>query len=602
MRVRFVAGVLCGALATVAFTGCGIPERSEVQIDERREPATEAGSVSAWSKEPPSPSNSGTDSEAFVRDFLSAAAGEPDRAYDRVKQFVAPEFKSRMQDKRGSEVELTVVRLTDAPVITNNVDRSAAVTISVQQVGVLRADGRLVPPVSTETTYEFGLRSASPAGTADDGGGFYITDPPNLLLLSDTALRDYYEPQAVYFWNSDRTRLVPDQRYLPLTVPTERRLNEVVKWLVDGPSDWLSTGAVGLPDRTELINNATGGNGRWEVNLDMPGDDRTRADQFVTQLAWSLPDLDGKLELKVRNNSIVVADLAERRSRALYTLQEGPRRYCVYEGAVHPLEIAGEPGGTVPLDPGANRNVVSAGLARSGGKILAALVVTGSDGQRLSVGTGPDPVTAFKKGPVHTAIGRPVWLRAAGTEQPRGLVVAGGRLYRFDQNAQMTPIALNLPPAPVNAVAASLDGQRIAVVVGGLLYVAALNLAGGGVTVGPPRRVATSLTSISAVDWGDENRLIVAGSAGRPAIYEVSVDGAVQTPLKDDTGAKVTHLSTYPVNPTIPVPSGAFMYEANGVAYRGSPVEQIQRGEVGLVTPPPSGVRPGNPSAPFFLY
>ncbi|TDC30581.1 hypothetical protein E1211_23945 [Micromonospora sp. 15K316] len=610
MRARLVAGALCGALAVVGFTGCGIPERSEVQVDRRKEPATESGAVNAGRQEPPTRMMA-TKPEDFVENFLAAAAGDPDRAYNRVKQFIDPQYRSRLQEKRGSEVELTVVRLTDAPRITLNDDSpvgddSLKVTITVQQIGVLRTDGTLVPPVSGETRYEFGVRgAATQAGAADDVAGFYVTEPPNLLLLSDTALEQYYESRTIYFWSSDRTHLVPDLRYLPVTVPAERRLNEVVKWLVDGPSDWLRAGVVGLPDRTELINNATGSNGRWEVNLDMPGDDRTRADQLVTQLAWSLHDFDGELELKIRNNSVKVEDLAARRSAwDLYRLREGPRRYCVFEEAIHPLTVDGEPAAVVPLDPAANRNVVSAGLARAEEQILAALVVTAPGGkQRLSVGTGRGPVTSFAKGKEHKAIGQPVWLRSSDPRRPLGLVVADGRLYRFDGEAQMTQIVLNLPPGAVTAVAASLDGQRIALIAGGALYVAAINLVdGGGVTVGPSRRVSTSLTGLSAVDWGDENRLIVAGSAARPAIYDISVDGVLQSPLTADTRAKVTHLSAYPVNPTVQVPSGALMYEANGVAYRTKPVERIQPAQVADATPPPTGVRPANPSAPFFLF
>jgi hypothetical protein len=37
-------------------------------------------------------------------------------------------------------------------------------------------------------------------------------DPPSTLLLSVEALREFYQPSTIYFWNSDQTRLVPDQR------------------------------------------------------------------------------------------------------------------------------------------------------------------------------------------------------------------------------------------------------------------------------------------------------------------------------------------------------------------------------------------------------
>ncbi|MFD6681068.1 MULTISPECIES: LpqB family beta-propeller domain-containing protein [Micromonospora] len=586
--------------------GCGIPAASDVRVDGKGGAATEAGVISRGS-EPPTRTASGSDNEAFVRNFLSAAAGEPDRAYERVKAFVAPGDKIRLQEKKGSEVALNVVRLREAAVFTPNTDRTTTVTIAVQQIGVLRTNGTLAPPVATETEYEFGLSSASfDGGVDDDRAGLYIINPPNVLLLSDTALQQYYQSETIYFWSSDRSRLVPDQRYRPQAVPGERRVNEVVKWLVGGPSDWLRPGVVGLPDRTELINNATGGNGRWEVNLDMSDDDQNGIDQLITQIAWSLGDLPGQLELKIRNNAQPVVDLGERRnSQALYPHAASPLRFGVYDGAIHPLDFEGEPSGTVPLAPEVNRNVVSAslGLAKDR-RILAAMVVNGSKNRyRLAVGTGVEPVSVLSRSSAeYSSISRPVWLRMVDSRPGRGLVVADGQLYRFDEAARMYPVPLNLPSAAVTAVAAALDGQRVALIAGGRLYVAAVNLDGGGVSIGPPRELITSLTSPTAVDWGREDQLVVAGSVGQPAIYEISVDGALETPLRTDLGAKVTHLTAYPSNRGVRATSGAYMYEANGVAYRSSPFERIEPSRVRGIAPVPAGVRPSNPSAPFFLY
>ncbi|MEU0550678.1 LpqB family beta-propeller domain-containing protein [Micromonospora sp. NPDC005979] len=605
MRARPLLGAFGAALLLSA--GCGIPASSDVRVDGKAGTATEAGSSNGRSSEPPSRTASGSDNAAFVRNFLSAAAGEPDRAYERVKAFIAPEHRPRLQDKKGSEVALTVVRLGET-VFTFNSDSTTTVKITVQQIGVLRTNGTLAPPVATETQYEFRLRSAGLGGVgSDERAGQYLLDPPNVLLLSDVALQQYYQDESIYFWSSDRTRLVPDQRYLPYAVPDERRVNEVVRWLVGGPSDWLRPGVVGLPDGTELINNATGANNRWEVNLDMSGDDQSRIDQVVTQLAWSLGDLPGELELKIRNNSQPVQNLDERRTaQRLYPVREEPQRYGVYEGAIRPLDFAGEPSGAVPLTPEVNRSIVSAGLARGVGRVLAALVVTsGKDRQRLAVGTGADTVAALgRSAGEYASIGRPVWLRTVDTRPAQGLVVADGRLYRFDEAAGMAEVPLNLPSPEVTAVASALDGQRVALIAGGRLYVAALNLdgSGNGVSIGPPRALVTSLTNLTAVDWIGEDRLVVAGSAGQPAIYEISVDGALETPLRTDVGAKVNHLAAYPTNRSVRVPTGSYMYEANKVAYRSSPFERIAPEQVRDVPTPPAGVRPSNPSAPFFLY
>ncbi|MEV4499353.1 LpqB family beta-propeller domain-containing protein [Micromonospora arborensis] len=599
---------LLGAFGVVVLlgAGCGIPAVSDVRVDGKGGAATGAGVVNGGVSEPPTRTASGSVNEAFVRNFLSAAAGEPDRAYERVKAFIAPEHKHRLQEKKGSEVALNVVRLREA-VYTLNSDSTTTVKITVQQIGVLRADGTLAPPVATDTEYEFGLRSAALNGGAnDERAGLYVLDPPNVLLLSDVALRQYYQTESIYFWSSDRSRLVPDQRYRPQALPDERRVNEVVKWLVGGPSDWLRPGVVGLPDRTELINNATGGNGRWEVNLDMSGDDQNGIDQLITQIAWSLGDLPGKLELKIRNNALPVQDLNERRgSDELYPNAVVPQRFGVYEGAIHPLDFGTELSGAVPLVPDANRNIVSADLALAREqRVLAAMVVTSSGGsrRRLAVGTGTAPVSVDSRSPAeYSSMSRPVWLRAVDTRPGRGLVVADGQLYRFDEAAKMYPVPLNLP-SDVTAVAAALDGQRVALIVGGRLYVAAVNSDGGGVSIGPPRELSTSLTNLTAVDWGREDQLVVAGSAGQPAIYEISVDGALETPLRTDLGAKVNHLTAYPTNRSVRTPSGAYMYEANGVAYRSSPFERIEPASVRGIPPIPAGVRPSNPSAPFFLY
>ncbi|NJP31966.1 LpqB family beta-propeller domain-containing protein [Micromonospora thermarum] len=597
MSRRPALGGLLAALLLLGPVGCGIPDDTEVRV-EGSGPAAEAGATSGGRVEPPSRTASDT-VEEFVANFLSAAAGEPDGAYDRVRQFVDSADRPRLQEKQGSAVSLTVVRLIGPPRIVASPDQSR-VTLRVQQVGQLGADGVLEPPEATATSYEFGLRP-----TLQDSGvetDWYVVDPPAVLLLSVEALKNYYTPRPVYFWSSDRSRLVPDERYLPRAVPKDRLVSEVVRWLTGGPSNWLRKGVSPARDDTRLINNATRTDDRWEVNLDMPGDDRTRLEQLGTQLAWSLPELTGQLELKVNNQSrLTIDDLAQRRQAfPAYTVDDAPQRFCVYEGAVHSLDYPGEPSGPVPVAATANTRVVSAGFSRYERGILAALVVTGQNGrQHLSVGVGADPVTAFTRsqGTGYATMGRPVWLRSANP--PAGLVVADGQLYRFDSQARMSRVPLTAA-GNVTGVAASPDGHRLAVIAGNALYVLAVNHNGGVLDAGSPRQLYTSLTNLSAVDWSGENTLVVGGSAGQPAIYEISVDGARESALREATGAAVTHLAAYPANPANPAAqiSGKVMYEANGVAFRGVPFEQIKRDPVQGVTQPPAG----NPTAPFFLY
>ncbi|MFE9688679.1 LpqB family beta-propeller domain-containing protein [Micromonospora sp. NPDC005806] len=595
MRRRLLAVLLAGALLPAGLAGgCGIPDRTEVQVD-GRVPAGESGSLNGSGSQPPT--RSGTeDPKEFIRDYLAAAAGEREQAYNRVKEFIAPEARSRLPKRQSSEVELTVVRLLEpspeARLLTN--EGIWEVKVRVQQVGVLRADGTLDAPVARDTVYVFKLRPA------DQGSqGLVITDLPNVLLLSDEALRQYYGTHTIYFWNSDQTQLVPDWRWLPSAVPAERRVTEVVRWLTGGPSDWLASGVTKVPDGTAPINNATGSDGRWEVNLTMPVATNDRLSKLATQLAWSLSDLNGQLDLKIQNQKRRTVDLGqERESHPRYPNLRTPLRFCVYDGAIHPLAIGNEPVGAVPVAAADNRNVVSATLSRAGDEVLAALVVTRPDQkQRLQVGSGRGEVTVDNKSTrLYRSIGRPIWLRSSDSQHPSGLVVADGTLYRFDGAGGMSSLGLS---GSVTAVAASLDGHRIALIIGGALYVAPVSVDGGVVTVGDPRKLTTRLTNLTAVDWYAENQLVLAGNDGRqPAIYQTTVDGAVEYALKRDTNAPVTHLAAFPGGSSGALPSFSFMYQATR-AYRNNPFTEIERAQVRDVA---VNAKASGPSAPFFFY
>ena len=67
-----------------------------------------------------------------------------------------------------------------------------------------------------------------------------ITGAPDGLMLSDQALTTYYRIQPIYFWDSTDSALVPDLRYLPLTITSDQRARRVVQYLAAGPSRWLA--------------------------------------------------------------------------------------------------------------------------------------------------------------------------------------------------------------------------------------------------------------------------------------------------------------------------------------------------------------------------
>lgn len=599
------------ALLALTVAGCGIPDETDVYIDERGPASSGSGPLDGVGREPPRREASGDDVERFVLNYLQAAAGEPAGAYDRVNEYI-PRSSNRLRPRQGSDVAINVVRLTEPPRVTANPDGTNSVQISVQQVGVLRPNGSLTEPVATETEYTLtvGKLDATSDGKPEASKGFYVLDPPQTLLMSTDALKDYYRTRTIYFWNSDRTALVPDLRYLPLAVPSGRVATEVLGWLTGGPSAWLGATAVPLPEGTKAIGNvpAAGPDGRLVVNLSMQAgevDDEVELNRLFTQLVWSLrEDIQTELEVKVEHESRKIADAAaHRRAYPVYRISGVPERYCVHAGQVRPLAYPGQTN-AVPLSAAVNRDVVSAGLTRQQDRVWAALVTASGRERYLRVGLGVGAVSdMIRVGGSYASMSRPIWLKGSNPEHPVGLVAADGRLYRFGLDGRMTHVPMPNMPGSITSVAVALDGHRIAVVSGGALYVAALAIDGDSVAIGGVRRLVGSLHDLTAVDWSAENFLLAAGlnADGRVEIHQISVDsGLTEQVVSQIPADTVPHLAAYPNNPIGSTVAGTPMYEGNGVAYAAG--QRIDPSQVAPVEglPTPSGS--GNPTAPFFLY
>ncbi|MDG4833081.1 LpqB family beta-propeller domain-containing protein [Solwaraspora sp. WMMD1047] len=603
---RLVAALAAASLA-VGLAGCGIPDQTDVQIDGRGpEPGTGAGDGTGSA--PPGRLDAGDEVGQFAVNFLAAAAGEASGAYERVNAYL-PEGR-RHKPKPVNEVAINVVRLIDgAPRFTDSADGPSTVTIRVAQVGVLRADGAITEPKLSDTEYTFTVgRIEADPDRPGSGSGLYVLDPPPVLLMSTDALGSYYLGRTIYFWNADRTALVPDLRYMPVAVPSARQPTEVLNWLTGGPSEWLAGTAVQLPEGSNLIGNVTvaESGGRAEVNLSVNAgelDDEAELDQLYNQLAWSLREnLRGDLELKIQGQQRKVADIADHLdANPLYRVTRTPEPFCVYAGELHPLARPGV-ASTVPVADEANRNIRSAALARDGDQVWAALVTPAGDRWRLRAGAGTGNVSSFVDSTTTFAtMGRPVWLKGSDPTDPTGLVVADGRLYRFGLDAVFTEVRLPNAAGAVTAVGAALDGHRIAFVAGNKLYVASLSTEGDTVTAGRARRLASTPREITGVDWNGENSLELAGvNDDQTSIYQTTTDGASERAIIPRVQvAGVTHVAAYPNNPVVLSPGGSPMYEGSGIAY--SAGDRITAEEVTGETENPDGDE-GNPTAPFFLY
>jgi hypothetical protein len=607
VRRRSLLAAATAAALAIGLSGCGIPDETAVH-DAGAGPEPGNAVRGVVGQGPPTRA-SATTREAFVANFLSAAAGEINTAGARVREYLGESEGEEFEPEDSAGIK--VVRTVGEPAFIDVGNGALQVKLKVEHVGVLNKMGSLDPPSPKSPEYTFEIRGT--AGTAD----WYVSKPPPDLLLSTEALRRYYTQRTIYFWSKDHATLVPDARYMPYDIAEKLHPTEIVEWLLDDPPIWLDEQTVSRinPDSDKQENVPYPSN-RLEVGLDsLAVDPQTpgAVERLAWQLMWSLrPYLQDELELRIDGQSVGIFrpdeafEKANVAHRTLVPPGQEPQRFAVYQGKIHRLK-GSRGGGAEPLPQlllaeGVNQGIVSAALAQESGDDgvqTAAALVTGKDGRfelRVSkaIGAGARPFDV--SGP-HAELGRPVWLKAP---MDTGLIVADGRLYRFTaESADLVPVPVPGVPGKITDVAAAPDGRRIAVVAGSAVYVLGVSREGAP-KVETSRRVPTSLSALAAVDWSAETVLAVAGKGpdGKFAVWKVSVDGAIEDGFENDIGDKVGHLVAYPKDP-LSSESVNPMYHRDKAAYNYDGDNSLI--EAGEVVGASGEVDPQQVTAPFFL-
>ena len=606
MRRRLVGVVLAGALA---LAGCGIPDDTPV-LDVGPGPAL--GVSAAGDSAPPQHSREDTiEKQTFVRYYLEAAAGDPDDALKRAKSFLTPAAAASF--KVPSDIR--VVHLVDTPL---NNPGSDNVTIKYKIVGTLGHDNGILQPAADGTVEPFTMV----VGDVPGKSGLFLERVPPYLMISDTALASFYEQRIIYFWNTEHSGLVPDVRYMPLAVPPEQQPTMILNWLLDGPADWLADAVDPLPPETTLRGNVPAqSNGKLQISLSdqaVPADDPKALDRLRRQLQWSLrPLLPKTLELQIgRADPSVYSDSDYLANNFAYRQVPSPERFVVFDGRIR--RLADSPGATEPvpvLSPAENRSISTAALSSSDAEDFAAVVVNDGNGKQfLRVGSArPDQqATTLAKISLPAPIGHPAWAVTPATARNEavGLVTAKGALYSFTATGKSQKIDLPGTVGKVTSVAIAPDGHRVALLVGGRLYLTVLTTSTEGTQLSSSLHLVSTvlLTEINAVDWSSEGWLAVAGvkptsDTGRVAVIDMTVDGTQGSDRVTELGdLRVTYLTAYPANPTSATKEHAdsVSYMTGNDAYDAlQSVLRITVGDLaGSVPNPPNGAEP---TAPFFL-
>ncbi|GGK05750.1 hypothetical protein GCM10010123_39610 [Pilimelia anulata] len=573
----------------LGLAGCGVPGSGDVVVQERvGEAQVPSGDEGTW---PLAERASITDPQEFLRNLLSATAGDPSQAAARVRTFADP----RLRDRWQPPPTVHLVEVEGKPIIDQRVGGFDA-TVEVIHLGELSDKGVVLPRERQRRTYVFRL-SLGP-------DGLYLTDAPPVLLLPTTDLQQYFERRTLYFWSTDGQYLVPDVRYLSRRdVPRAQWATQLVQWLLTGPSPLIRP--VVRPTDADLVGNVISGGSRWTVNLSRaPFTDATR---IATQLRWTLAEPSGRADpvsLQVGRDRVTDEDSRYLAANAAYRAQD-PAPLCVLGGRVRQIGTLPPGAVSVPSLPAGYRGVLKAAYQRLGNARYAAVVrVAGRGRYTVDIGTGDANLFQHVRPTLlrARAIGQPAWVPTRAL----ALVIADGRLYALrPRTSTVRPVAG--APAGTTAVAVAPDGRRVAFIAGGQLYTA--GLAADGPTVSLANRVRlplSQLTDPTAVAWIEQSRFAVTGRQpriGQTQAWAMSADGALQEPLQLPTQG----LGTVPVTQLVGVaddPSdgsapGPLMYEANRLSYQelgGAPVTAER-----VLAPGPDADKLGYPTAPFFL-
>jgi hypothetical protein len=519
--------LLAAAVAVAVVTtaaGCGVapsaPEDRGDRLQIEVQPGDQVRAV---------PAPTAGNPENLVHDFLKSTVGGGEAAITQARAFLTDNAVSTWRGPADPQnPDLTVIHIVRGPVEGIGNNNRVPVTVDYQVVGQLNPQGmveELSRPSGGQMTFWVVRAPDDPSALRIDE----IQGAPSGLLLSDLALTDVYRIQPVYFWDRNHEQLIPDLRYLPLTLSEPQRALRLVQWLVQGPSTWL-TGARELPLGT-AANSVVMRDGKFVVDLskEATAPNGETPEFLLRQLQWSLSNGTSSraVELQIDGRT-QVADGGDafRPFNQSWVYRDVKPRFDIAEQKV----VAAGAAGPAVLGSPDNREVYRAAINREG-TVLALVKLRGNGQRYLQIVRADGPTV-----PVDLSsfdMGRPSFVPGA---DPYLVVPAGGHLWLVSTE---TGAVRDITPARVDDVTAAVvapDGRRIVFVAGGQVYVSSLVVDGDSLTVGSnPRAILTDRVVATGVAWADETWLYVGGAApgGAPAMWKVSADGVV---TKDESG------------------------------------------------------------------
>lgn len=515
--------------AALVLTGCaGLPSTSSPQaigVVER-----DAGVVDV-----PAPT-AGKEPDLLLRDYVKASS-EPSGRHSAARKYLTKSAQTRWDDSAS----ISIVDKIDVFFDTRATD-SATLLIRAAKVGDLDSQGVF--------RAEEGTLEARVTMTRENDE-WRIDQLPDGVIVDRSQFLNAYHEVSLYFVNKQGSLVVADPRWV--SVRTDELAAQLIDMLITGPKSALA-GSVDNKLGTDVHLRSTltkldgrdsdVGIGIGGVKMDFQGiGGLTQMSRklLAAQVIWTLSSagIAGPYEILAdgapldpqRPGPLTAEDVVEftpdQESENLGLL-------AITDGA---LVTVGEAGTSPVAGPlGQPSKLVNASLSRKGDEIAAVRTVDdpGAQRQQLVVGElGQDaePVLAANNitRPTWSVADNAVWVALDGDKVVR---VARGTDGRWS-SALVDSADIAELGGPITEMRISGDGVRVALIVGGRVFIAyATPLDGGGYRLSAPRAIGSSLGSaVISLDWNGSQNLGVLRAGSDAPLAQLSYDGFFVRPM-----------------------------------------------------------------------
>ena len=461
----------------------------------------------------------GDDPDLTLRDFYQASA-VPGNDHEVARGFLTDTARGAW-DASGDVMVVDSLDIVTAPANKqSSKDNERAFTVRGTIIGRLKSGGAYVPENE-------GYEAVIYMKMQDDR--WRVDGLPAGVVMERNEMRNHYAPQSLYFYKQSNDVLVPDRRWL--YKGGEESESTLITLLMEGPS-----ASIAPATRRAAGENVTyAGYDReqgyqFEGLVDLDAHDRTL---FAAQLVWTLSKAGHTGPFKVKADggdlvegmdSLSVDDFAdynpEESSTALsklYALNEG-NLLEVDDGVAEPVQSTLGSSGDVQSVDVADSGLVAAVRRKSNNEF--SLQMGELDGQLQD---SVDGRTLAR--PTFEYNGQAAWTVVDGDRIVR--VVRSkttGRISKSEVDAR----SIDDIEGEISVIRLSHSGARVAMVIDGHVYIAAVaQSSSGDKRIVNAREVGPEVSgSALSLDWNMDGSLIVGTSSSQSPVWRIEQDGS----------------------------------------------------------------------------